>query len=231
MIQGLSYSYPADCWSFGVLVYELLNLERPFSGHTTSDLVKSILTDEPRSIANQYSEEIKQLTLALLIKEPSQRLGMAGMLTHPYYFSKVAAYPQSYRPKALEERLKRAHAKQLTSQVEGLRQSTKSSLMPLSECITVPNCILDPTKESSSSKSLPPLLLPILLTPRGNPTTSTSTPNSGTISDNTVIEDIILSARQDIILSARKDIILSARKDTVINARQISEDENKFPIL
>jgi serine/threonine protein kinase len=204
MIQGLSYSYPADCWSFGVLIYELLNLERPFRGHTTSDLVKSILNDEPQPLASHYSEEIKQLTLSLLIKEPSQRLGMAGMLTHPYYISKVIAYPQSYRPKSLEERLKRAHAKQLTSQIEGLKNSKKSSLMPLSECIASPNSIY-PTNVTNISNSLPPLLLPVLLAP--SDCKVTSAPNSNN-SENIIVENI-----------------------SSLSIRQYSQVDNKFPIL
>jgi serine/threonine protein kinase len=60
MIQRESYSYPADCWSFGIILYQLLTLERPFEGSSTADLVRSILTLEPRTIAaGHYSDEIK----------------------------------------------------------------------------------------------------------------------------------------------------------------------------
>ena len=43
MIQNMKYSYPVDCWSFGVLLHEMLALELPFTGATTADLVKSIV--------------------------------------------------------------------------------------------------------------------------------------------------------------------------------------------
>jgi NIMA (never in mitosis gene a)-related kinase len=60
MIQRESYSYPADCWSFGIILYQLLTLERPFEGSSTAELVKSILTREPTPIlAGHYSDEIK----------------------------------------------------------------------------------------------------------------------------------------------------------------------------
>jgi NIMA (never in mitosis gene a)-related kinase len=59
MVQGLSYSYPVDCFSLGVLLYELLRLEVPFQGASTTDLVRSILNDEPPPLPLQYSEDIR----------------------------------------------------------------------------------------------------------------------------------------------------------------------------
>ena len=55
IIQNLKYSYPVDCWSFGVLLYELLCLTTPFSGSTTAELVNSILNDEPPVVSSSYS--------------------------------------------------------------------------------------------------------------------------------------------------------------------------------
>ena len=55
IIQNLKYSYPVDCWSFGVLLYELLCLATPFSGSTTAILVNSILNDEPPVVSTSYS--------------------------------------------------------------------------------------------------------------------------------------------------------------------------------
>lgn len=59
MIQRANYSSPADCWSFGVILHQLLALERPFDGSSTADLVKAILTVEPPLLPSHYSEEIK----------------------------------------------------------------------------------------------------------------------------------------------------------------------------
>ena len=59
MIQQEPYSYPADCWSFGVIVHQLLALERPFDGSSTADLVKSILSGEIPPLPAHYSEDIK----------------------------------------------------------------------------------------------------------------------------------------------------------------------------
>jgi hypothetical protein len=59
MILRESYSFPADCWSVGVVLHQLLTLERPFLGNSAADLVKSILSEEPPSLPSNYSEEIK----------------------------------------------------------------------------------------------------------------------------------------------------------------------------
>lgn len=59
MIQREPYSYPADCWSFGVIVHQLLALERPFDGASTGDLVKSILSGEIPALPVHYSDDIK----------------------------------------------------------------------------------------------------------------------------------------------------------------------------
>lgn len=59
MIQREPYSYPADCWSFGVIVHQLLALERPFEGSSTAELVKSILSGEIPPLPAHYSDDIK----------------------------------------------------------------------------------------------------------------------------------------------------------------------------
>ena len=55
IIKNLKYSYPVDCWSFGVLLYELLCLSTPFSGSTTAVLVNNILNEEPPLVSTYYS--------------------------------------------------------------------------------------------------------------------------------------------------------------------------------
>lgn len=59
MIRGENYSYPADCWSFGIIMHQLLTLERPFEGSSTAGLVKSILTEEPPVLPIHYSEDLR----------------------------------------------------------------------------------------------------------------------------------------------------------------------------
>ena len=55
VINNDTFSYPVDCWSFGVLLFELLNLSTPFKGNSTAELVASILNDAPPPITSFYS--------------------------------------------------------------------------------------------------------------------------------------------------------------------------------
>ena len=59
MIQRESYSFPADCWSFGIILHQLMALERPFEGSSTADLVRAILSAEPPPLPPHYSDELK----------------------------------------------------------------------------------------------------------------------------------------------------------------------------
>jgi NIMA (never in mitosis gene a)-related kinase len=61
MIEGKRYSFPADCWAFGVILYQLLSLERPFQGTNTNELVKAILTEDINisRLSMHYSDEIR----------------------------------------------------------------------------------------------------------------------------------------------------------------------------
>ena len=45
----------------GVVLHELLRLSLPFSGATTADLVKAIVSDDPPSLPGHYSEDLRVL--------------------------------------------------------------------------------------------------------------------------------------------------------------------------
>ena len=129
ILQGVKYTYPVDCWSFGVMLHEMLRLDLPFRGKSTADLVRSILEDAPPPIPAHYSSGIKAIAAALLIKDPQQRMGMAGMLMHPLLQPRTLAFPTSYRPKAVEERIRRNQVRQLNAQMELMPRSRHSSLI------------------------------------------------------------------------------------------------------
>ena len=75
-------------------------------------------------IPSQYSTGMKHIANELLLKDMNTRMNMTTMLNHPLLAPRVAQFPQSYRPKAIEERIRRGHARQLTSQIESLNDSS-----------------------------------------------------------------------------------------------------------
>lgn len=128
MVKGEPYAFPADCWSFGVMLHELLSLSRPFTGNTTADLANAILNEKPPAIPSHYSSEIQRIVEALLIKDPAARMTMEELLSDPMFASRCNTFATAgYRPKMVEERLRRAHVRQLSAQIEQIIASVGQS--------------------------------------------------------------------------------------------------------
>ena len=72
---------------------------------------------------------LRYIAKQLLQKEESQRMGMAGMLFHPLLQQRTIGYPLQYKPKKIEERVKRGQSRQLTNQIDCLLNSKNSSLI------------------------------------------------------------------------------------------------------
>ena len=119
------FSFSADCWSFGVMMYEMMCLFLPFVGSTTTALVKAVLTEPPRAMPAEltYSDNIRSIVYALLNKDPLERLDTVTLLTCSCMSAKLSNIPQGFRPKTLEERSRRQFVKQLTTQVDELKQN------------------------------------------------------------------------------------------------------------
>lgn len=89
MVDGRVHSLPLDWWQVGCLVYELLTGRPPFysrSPHRQADMITDAVVEFPASV--DLSEESRAFVLALLTKEPSQRLGSTGdaeVRAHPFF--------------------------------------------------------------------------------------------------------------------------------------------------
>jgi serine/threonine protein kinase len=171
ILQGVKYTYPVDCWSFGVMLHEMLRLELPFRGKSTADLVRSILEDAPPPIPAHYSSGIKSIAAALLIKDPQLRMGMAGMLMHPLLHPRTLAFPTSYRPKAVEERIRRNQVRQLNAQMEIMPRSQHSSLIGIDHINSNQE---QPAEASLSSRSVLTATLNSLSVVDNNPPSSST---------------------------------------------------------
>jgi serine/threonine protein kinase len=86
MITTEGHDYTVDYWQLGVLIYEMITGENPFSfdGQDQSDLFKSIVEDEPPSPPGA-SSEATDLVVSLIIKAPKQRLPDLAILRHEWF--------------------------------------------------------------------------------------------------------------------------------------------------
>jgi hypothetical protein len=81
----------------------------------------------------------RAICICLLDKNPSRRLGFAGLLMEPLFYAKTTGFPGGYRPKAIEERIRRSQARLLTSQIDSLMNSKNSSISTVAELVAENN--------------------------------------------------------------------------------------------
>uniref|UniRef100_A0A8D8RKX5 Serine/threonine-protein kinase 32B n=1 Tax=Cacopsylla melanoneura TaxID=428564 RepID=A0A8D8RKX5_9HEMI len=80
--ECIGYSYPADWWSLGVTLFEILARGRPFDihSHTSVKDMKSLI-NSPVHYPSTWSDSTKHLLAQLLITDPKKRLSNAVDLT------------------------------------------------------------------------------------------------------------------------------------------------------
>ncbi|CRG93028.1 NIMA related kinase 2, putative [Plasmodium gallinaceum] len=73
--KNMPYSFPADIWSLGVILYELISLKQPFKSKNENMLsvVQKICEDEPSPLPTNYSEELISLCYWMLKKNSDER--------------------------------------------------------------------------------------------------------------------------------------------------------------
>ena len=82
MYSKKPYTKAVDIWSLGVILYVMTTGSFPFEGDTLQILSRKILTKNP-SFPAQVSNEMKQLIIGLLQKDPDQRLTIEEILETP----------------------------------------------------------------------------------------------------------------------------------------------------
>ncbi|XP_024943818.1 uncharacterized protein LOC107270517 isoform X2 [Cephus cinctus] len=84
IIKGLKYNQSVDWWSFGVLLYEMLTGQSPFSGCDEDELFWSICNERP-FIPRYLTQEATDILVCLLEKDSGKRLPGHEIAVHPFF--------------------------------------------------------------------------------------------------------------------------------------------------
>ncbi|SBS86143.1 NIMA related kinase 2, putative [Plasmodium malariae] len=89
--KNVTYSFPADIWSLGVILYELISLKQPFKSHNANMLsvVQKICEDEPDPLPSNYSEELINLCHWMLKKNYKERPTVYDLIATAYMQKEV----------------------------------------------------------------------------------------------------------------------------------------------
>lgn len=98
VIRGDNQSYEVDIWALGILLYELFHDVAPFKGNTHTELLNNIVEKKPK-ISPMVPKEAKDLILRLLAIEPSKRINLQEIKTHPF----VLKYPCEFTELSQDE--------------------------------------------------------------------------------------------------------------------------------
>ncbi|RNF05756.1 putative protein kinase [Trypanosoma rangeli] len=84
LCEGKPYNNRSDVWALGVLLYEICTTGRlPFEATTMNRLMDDICRKEPRRIPAGFSDELWELVLWMLKKDPRQRPDAGQILRSP----------------------------------------------------------------------------------------------------------------------------------------------------
>jgi eukaryotic-like serine/threonine-protein kinase len=74
--RGKPVDKRSDIWAFGVVLYEMVTGRKPFFGTDLSEILASVIKDQPRS--DDLPAEVRRLILKCLTKDPAGRLRDIG---------------------------------------------------------------------------------------------------------------------------------------------------------
>lgn len=117
--HGTPYGMSSDLWSLGVLLYVILSGCSPFSADDEDAILQLVKLGKYEFHESEWADvsgNAKDLIRKLLVVEPSERLTMEGLLTHPWLQKAVLEGRASIEQKMKERREYKAAQQQQKEQ-------------------------------------------------------------------------------------------------------------------
>ena len=80
IINEDGYSFKADVWSLGIIMFELMNLEVPFFAVTYGGLLNKILNGEIPPLDEYYSSDFRNFIRTLIERDINKRPSIDELL-------------------------------------------------------------------------------------------------------------------------------------------------------
>lgn len=100
MCENKPYDFRADIWGLGVVLYEVLALEIPFSAPDIPSLVMKICSAEPRPVSQAYSSDLRTLLKNMLAKRSDDRPSCAEIVALPHVRRGIAMLLKPEMPRS-----------------------------------------------------------------------------------------------------------------------------------